>query len=222
MQLIDSTAKTNWIFVGIIAAFAVFAVGGILLLQGVGLGPSSPTPTPAPTPQPRDQAELDFAGDRPELVEGWQTYRNAEFGFEVKYPMDLIGQKVESDTTLLAITDRDSSHYFSIHVRKNYKIDQILSTIEETKEINIGDHLGYEYFYIEGAGASEVALIQVGQDALSISFDYIGDGQKFATAEDKKDYVQDFFSQILSTFRFVDNTRVCPGPDCDLDKNIPY
>ena len=160
MQLIDSTAKTNWIFVGIIAAFAVFAVGGILLLQGVGPGPSSPTPTPAPTPQPRDQAELDFAGDRPELVEGWQTYRNAEFGFEVKYPMDLIGQKVESDTTLL--------------------------------------------------------------DALSISFDYIGDGQKFATAEDQKDYVQDFFSQILSTFRFVDNTRVCPGPDCDLDKNIPY
>ena len=46
MQLIDSTAKTNWIFVGIIAAFAVFAVGGILLLQGVGLGPSSPTSVP--------------------------------------------------------------------------------------------------------------------------------------------------------------------------------
>ena len=34
------------------------------------------------------------------------------------------------------------------YVIKNYKIDQILSTIGEVKEINIGDHLGYEYFYI--------------------------------------------------------------------------
>lgn len=135
----------------------------------------------------------------------WQIYRNEKYGFEVKYPLDFKEQKAESDMTLLAImkTDRGSSHYFTISVIKNYRVEQILSTIEEVKEINIGGHLGYKYFYIEGAGMSEVALFQVGKDALNISFDLIGNGQNFATANDRKIYIQNFFDQILSTFKFT-------------------
>jgi hypothetical protein len=58
---------------------AVIAVGVIVLLGGVFLVSQTPvlqpSPTPIPTPQP--------AGKVPD---DWLTYRNEEFGFEVKYP----------------------------------------------------------------------------------------------------------------------------------------
>jgi len=131
----------------------------------------------------------------------WKKYSNKEYGFEIKYPSDFIEQKIESDKILLSIA-KEQSHYFEIMVIKKYDINQIKSTIKEVKEVSVGGHLGYEYFYVEGAGASEVLLIQAGQDALSISLDYIDD-KTFSKADDKKAYVQNTFNQMISTFKFI-------------------
>jgi len=59
----------------IVAVIAVVvSVGAILLLKTIQ-APVAQTPPPVPSPQPQT---LDTSN--------WQTYRNDEFGFEMKYP----------------------------------------------------------------------------------------------------------------------------------------
>lgn len=141
---------------------------------------------------------------------GWQTYRNQKYGFEIKYPLDFEGQNPESDTILLEAkkTDRNSLYNLKMHIIPNYKIDQIISEVPEAEETIVGDRSGYKYSYTEGAGVSEVALIQLGQDTLNISFDSIGANPDFVSADEKKIYIQNFFDQILSTLKFIEKNEV--------------
>lgn len=136
---------------------------------------------------------------------GGQIYQNEEYGFEIEYPLDFEKQETGSGTSLLTIkkTDDRGHYYFGISVIKNHKVDSILSKVEEVKEVSIGGRPGYEYFYVEGAGMSEVLLIQAGKDALSISLDHIGSGKSFETENERKDHIQNLFSLIVSSFNFV-------------------
>lgn len=134
----------------------------------------------------------------------WKTYTDKQYGFEIKYPSDLVEQKIEAGTTLLATTkiEPDISYYFTISIIKNYKVNQIVSNIKDAEEINIGGHSGYKYFYIEGVGTSGVAIFQVGNNALNISFDYIDKINNSVNNEDREMYVQIFLDDILSTLKF--------------------
>ncbi|HEX9722642.1 MAG TPA: hypothetical protein VGA53_05290, partial [Candidatus Paceibacterota bacterium] len=64
------------------AVSVVLAAAGIWLLQGVVRNQVSHTP-PVPSPQPQAMS------DQQSAISDWQTYRNAEFGFEVKYPKNV-------------------------------------------------------------------------------------------------------------------------------------
>ena len=141
-------------------------------------------------------------------VSNWETYRSEEHRFEIKYPSDFTEQKIKYDADsisagLLSATRADNvcSYYFNINIRKNYKINNIFSSVKDAKEINIGNSLGYEYFFTEGVGYTGVALVQVGQDQLSITLDCIG--KNSTPNNQKKSDIQDFFNQILSTFKFT-------------------
>lgn len=140
-------------------------------------------------------------------VDNWQTYRNEKYGFEIKYPDDFEGREPETGDILLEAVKKDSGgyYYFTIKTRANYKIDQDASIVINSEKIIIGDHPSYKYFYTEGIGKSGVVLIQAGGDELIISFDFIGNGQ---IGIDRKTYFQDFFNQILSTFKLIEKDKI--------------
>ena len=87
MKLLDQSAQTNWKFIAIVAFVAVFLAGGILMLI-----PQFEESTPPLSQQNNSQVDTsgpalsEVEGVYPESIEGWQTYRNDEFGFEMKYP----------------------------------------------------------------------------------------------------------------------------------------
>jgi len=193
----------------------------IIILTGFLLFFKKPSPVavqPTVNPKTTTMPDIDIAD--------WKTYKNEEYGFEVKYPKDFEGQEPESGDALSDVllgaekTEGGNSYYFTIKIRPNYKVDQITSGVKDAEKITVGDRPGYKYFYTEGIGESGVALIQIGQDELSIIFDLIGDSrQDFATANDRKIYVQNMLDQILSTFKFTEKDKTA---DWKVYRNEEY
>src|SRR4030042_6647071 len=70
--------KTNWKFIIIVVIIPAIVGGGIWCWQK-----NMPQPEGI-TILPQDE----IAGLVPSEVEGWQTYKNEEYGFEIKYPLD--------------------------------------------------------------------------------------------------------------------------------------
>lgn len=122
----------------------------------------------------------------------WQTYRNEEYGFEVKYPNDYKVKQLDFDKILFNATG--GNYFFTIYYTDNYVLNRSLG---ENNEIIAGDITGYKYTYREGAGVSGVAVIQAEKGAINISIDYLGGGLSPSD-------IEKFLDQIISTFKFID------------------
>ncbi len=82
-------SQTNWKYILIILILAAVAGGGILAYQYWWLPKHETNP-------PGINIKNETAGFTPSEVEGWQTYRNDEYGFEVKYPNDATIEDIRS------------------------------------------------------------------------------------------------------------------------------
>lgn len=82
----------------ILAAIAIISLGAVLgvIFYSLSLNKSAPiavAPTPAPTPEPTEPIESPTPSSSPEPTgevdtSDWLSYRNEEYGFEIRYPRD--------------------------------------------------------------------------------------------------------------------------------------
>src|SRR3989344_3594996 len=74
------------LFVIVAIVAVVIAVGSIFLLRAGVSNQVTHTPSPQPQAINNQQSAIDTSDPALSEVEGWQTYRNDEFGFEIEYP----------------------------------------------------------------------------------------------------------------------------------------
>jgi len=108
--------------IGILAVLFVAVVAGVLIWQFLPseeiLSPPTtlipdeptPTPTPPPTPTPTDE------------IAGWEVYRNEEYGFLVRYPLDW-KMEIKSDLISMGEVHQDGSKPFWVSWSKTIEGD---------------------------------------------------------------------------------------------------
>jgi len=202
----------------------VLTVGGILLLKTLQPAPSS-TPiaqqTLPPTPSPQPQA-LDTSN--------WQTYRNDEFGFELKYPEDWRivkyreGWWIEPGRLAVEISQAPYENIFLDNVPIKIGQDMLDVVIANTgidclgchasrdkiSTRNFGDNSFYYVFHSLFEGQYGVVYyLQDPDDNSAIRF-WLNGFTKSEKNWTDPDYNVDnepnhsVLKQILSTFRFVE------------------
>jgi len=143
----------------------------------------------------------------------WQTYRDEEYGFEVKYPEDWQEQKSTSDTFELTTEylpkGGDSAQAFSdrlfIKVKDN-KEELSLKELVDLNKLNFNYIYGIEkYKQIDGRESFEGRVDNMGMSTLYEVLVVIAD-DKILDVSFEYFYKESLarFTQILSTFKFIE------------------
>lgn len=193
------------LFLLVASIAVVVSVAGIFLLREL-------SPAPAPSQQPQVPDTSDFTLSE---VEGWQTYRNDEYGFELEYPRDWV--QVSSDpreNELFSVGFRrealnpSSEVYADVHLTVNTQTQPLDWPIKDyyVGEWRITDG---EEIYVDGKKAYYHTFEPGPLPTESVFFGYNGylfhvRALSFDVDGNFRKEIKSVYDQILDTFRFID------------------
>src|SRR3989344_9141030 len=195
------------LFIIVIVVAVVVAVGGIWLLQASVSNLVTHTSTPAPSPQPQ-------------AIEGWQTYRNDEYGFELEYPGDWINITLTDVVGGSSFEFANSSQSVVVQVAMEGDFDLFQTLRDAEPGETIEKNLIY-YTKISNESVAGYPAVRYTADYRNIPAGVLPRGEEVIMNKDGEIFSftiwgsppqtvhenQHVFNQILSMFRFVGNSN---------------
>jgi len=198
--ILDNQAKTNWNVIGVVVFLAVLVGGGALIL----LNQKEDMPQIAEITK-QEIPQIDETAD-------WKTYRNEEFGFEVKYPFAWTFKVAEASSFLITFYPDiyENNYGIPIAVVLWFRDEKLIGE-EYDSQLNLSftetDLAGSNkqiFYYLHNKSESRTAVIR-----LDLTNSIWGHAQGW-TPISREPYnttnegIDMTFRQILSTFRFIE------------------